>query len=65
MKLKTLVKLLMVKERRPEIILHVDNHEYDLEIYDYIVYKNKEVLDWTYITVDALENDNDKIIIYI
>lgn len=32
---------------------------------DYLLYKDKEVLEWTYITVDALENDNDKIIIYI
>ena len=65
MKLKTLVKLLMVKERRPDLIIHVNNHEYELGIYDYLLYKDKEVLDWTYINVDALENDKDKIIIYI
>lgn len=65
MKLKTLVKALMIKERQPEIIVHVDNHEYDLEIYDYLFYKDTEVLDWTYINGDALENDNDKVVIYI
>ena len=65
MKLKTLVKALMIKERQPEIIVHVDNHEYDLGIYDYLRYKNREVLEWIYINVDPLENDNDKIIIYI
>ena len=72
MKLKTLVKALMIKDRQPEIIVHVDNHEYDLGIYDYINYKDNEVLEWTYINdelewtyinVDDLENDND--IIYI
>ena len=65
MKLKTLVKALMIKERQPEIIVHVDNHEYDLGIYDYLRYKNREVLEWIYINVDALENDNDKVVIYI
>lgn len=65
MKLKTLVKALMIKERQPEIIVHVDNHEYDLGIYDYLLYKDSEVLEWTYINVDALENDNDKVVIYI
>ena len=63
MKLKTLVKALMIKERQPEIIVHVDNHEYDLGIYDYLRYKNREVLEWIYINVDALEND--KVVIYI
>ena len=65
MKLKTLVKLLMVKERRPDLIIHVNNHEYELGIYDYLLYKDKEVLDWTYIPGDALENNNDKVVIYI
>lgn len=74
MKLKTLVKALMIKERQPEIIVHVDNHEYDLGIYDYLLYKDDEVLEWTYIdevlewtyiNVDDLENDNDKVVIYI
>lgn len=65
MKLKTLVKALMIKERQPEIIVHVDNHEYDLGIYDYLLFKDEEVLEWTYINVDALENENDKVIIYI
>lgn len=65
MKLKTLIKLLMLKEKRPDLIVHVDNHEYDLGIYDYINYKDNEVLDWTYIPGDALENNNDKVVIYI
>ena len=65
MKLKTLVKLNMIKEKRPNLILHVDNHEYDLGIYDYLLYKDDEVLEWTYINGDALENNNDKVIIYI
>ena len=65
MKLKTLVKLNMVKEKRPNLILHVYNHEYDLTVYDYIFYKDTEVQDWVYITGDALENEEDKIIIYI
>ena len=65
MKLKTLVKLNMIKEKRPNLILHVDNHEYDLGIYDYLLYKDDEVLEWTYINVDDLENDNDNLIIYI
>lgn len=65
MKLKTLVKALMIKDRLPEIIVHVDNHEYDLGIYDYLLYKNEQVLDWKYIPCDALENDNDKVVIYI
>lgn len=65
MKLKTLVKALMIKERQPEIIVHVDNHEYDLGIYDYINYKDNEVSErtyinaddlWTYINADDLEN---------
>jgi hypothetical protein len=64
----------MIKERQPEIIVHVDNHEYDLGIYNYINYKDNKVLDWTYINVDDLltyinvddlENYNDKVIIYI
>lgn len=63
-KLKTLVKLLMAKERQPDIILHVENHEYDLKVYDYIFYKNTKVLDWTYIT-DALDNAKDQVVIYI
>ena len=65
MKLKTLVKALMIKERQPEIIVHVDNHEYDLGIYDYLLFKDDEVLEWTYINGDALENENDKVVIYI
>lgn len=65
MKLKTLIKMVMSKERRPELVIHTDNHEYDMGIYDYLSCKNKEVLDWIYITVDALENDNDKLIVYI
>ena len=74
MKLKTLVKALMIKDRQPEIIVHVDNHEYDLSIYDYLPYKDDKLLEWTYINaddlltyinVDDLENYNDKVIIYI
>lgn len=65
MKLKTLVKTFMAKENQPDLILHVENHEYDLKVYDYIFYKNTKVLDWTYIKGDALENENDKVIIYI
>ena len=65
MKLKTLVKLNMIKEKRPNLILHVYNNEYDLTIYDYLFYKDTEVQDWVYITGDALENKKDKIIIYI
>lgn len=65
MKLKTLVKALMRKERQPEIIVHVDNYEYALGIYDYLLFKDDEVLDWAYIPGDDLENDNDKVIIYI
>lgn len=65
MKLKTLVKALMIKERQPEIIVHVDNHEYDLGIYDYLLFKDKEVSEWIYIPGDALENENDEVIIYI
>ena len=64
----------MIKERQPEIIVHVDNHEYDLSIYDYLPYKDDKLLEWTYINaddlltyinVDDLENYNDKVIIYI
>lgn len=55
----------MIKERQPEIIVHVDNHEYDLGIYDYLLFKDEEVSEWTYINVDPLENDNDKVVIYI
>ena len=55
----------MIKERQPEIIVHVDNHEYDLTIYDYLFYQDTEVQDWVYITGDALENSNDKVVIYI
>ena len=64
----------MIKERQPEIIVHVDNHEYDLVIYDYLPYKDDKMLEWTYINaddlltyinVDDLENYNDKVIIYI
>ena len=40
MKLKTLVKLNMIKEKRPNLILHVYNNEYDLTIYDYLFYKD-------------------------
>lgn len=65
MKLKTLVKLNMIKEKRPDLVIHTDNHEYDLGIYDYLFYKDKEVLDWDYLTGDALENNNDKVVIYI
>lgn len=65
MKLKTLVKALMIKERQPEIIIHVDNHEYDLGIYDYLLFKDEEVSEWTYINVDPEENENDKVVIYI
>lgn len=65
MKLKTLVKALMIKERQPEIIVHVDNHEYDLGIYDYLLFKDEEVSEWTYINVDPEENENDKVVIYI
>ena len=65
MKLKTLVKLNMIKEKRPNLILHVYDHEYNLEIYDYLFYKDTEVQDWVYITGDALENNNDKVVIYI
>lgn len=54
----------MAKERQPDIILHVENHEYDLKVYDYIFYKNTKVLDWTYIT-DALDNAKDQVVIYI
>ena len=55
----------MIKDRQPEIIVHVDNHEYDLGIYDYLPYKDDKVLEWTYINADDLENYNDKVIIYI
>lgn len=65
MKLKTLVKLNMIKEKRPNLILHVYNNEYDLTIYDFLFYKDTEVQDWVYITGDALKNEKDKIIIYI
>ena len=65
MKLKTIVKPFMTKEKKPDLVIHTDNHEYDLGIYDYLFYENKEVLGWDYITGDALENENDKIIIYI
>ena len=65
MKLKTLIKLLMLKEKRPDLILRLYNQNYDLNIYDYINYKDDKVLDWTYIPGNALENENDKIIIYI
>ena len=65
MKLKTLIKLLMLKEKRPDLILRLYNQNYDLNIYDYINYKGDKVLDWTYIPGNALENENDKIIIYI
>lgn len=65
MKLKTLVKALMIKERQPEIVVHVDNHEYDLGIYDYLLFKDDEVSEWTYINADDLENENDKVVIYI
>lgn len=65
MKLKTLIKLLMLKEKRPDLILRLYNQNYDLNIYDYINYKDDKVLDWTYIPGNALENENDKVIIYI
>lgn len=65
MKLKTLIKLLMLKEKRPALILHIYNQNCDLNIYDYITYKDNEVLDWTYIPGDDSENENDKIIIYV
>ena len=65
MKLKTLIKLLMLKEKRPDLILRLYNQNYDLNIYDYINYKDDKVLDWTYIPGDASENENDKIIIYV
>lgn len=65
MKLKTLIKLLMLKEKRPDLILRLYNQNYDLNIYDYINYKDDKVLDWTYISGNALENENDKIIIYV
>lgn len=66
MKLKALVKLLMIKEKQPDLNLHVGNCEYfDLKIYDYLRYKDRTVLDWVYITGDALENKNDTIIVYI
>lgn len=65
MKLKTLIKLLMLKEKRPDLVLHLYNQDCDLNIYDYITYKDNEVLDWTYIPGDAPENENDEIIIYV
>lgn len=65
MKLKTLVKLVMIKGNHPDLILHHYNEDGDLDIYDYINFKDTEILDWTYINGDALENENDKIIIYI
>lgn len=65
MKLKTLIKLLMLKEQRPDLIVNVDNHEYDLTTYVYLFYKDIEVQNWVYITGDALENNNDKVVIYI
>ena len=65
MKLKTLIKLLMLKEKRPDLILNIYNQDCDLNVYDYINYKDNEVLDWAYITGDALENSNDKVVIYI
>lgn len=34
MKLKTLVKLNMIKEKRPNLILHVYNHEYEKKKYE-------------------------------
>ena len=55
----------MIKQKRPNLILHVDNHEYDLGIYDYLLFKDDEVLEWTYINGDALENENDKVVFYI
>ena len=54
MKPKTLVKALIIKDRQPEIIVHVDNQNCDLNIYDYINYKDNEVLEWTYINADYL-----------
>lgn len=65
MKLKTLIKLLMLKEKRPDLILNIYNQDCDLTIYDYITYKDIEVQNWVYITGDALENNNDKVVIYI
>ena len=65
MKLKTLVKLIMIKESRPDLIIHHYNQDCDLDIYDYINFKDTEVLDWEYIKGDALKNENDKVIIYI
>ena len=55
----------MLKEQRPDLILNIYNQDCDLNIYDYINYKDNEVLDWAYITGDALENNNDKVVIYI
>ena len=55
----------MLKEKRPDLILRLYNQNYDLNIYDYINYKDDKVLDWTYIPGNALENENDKVIIYI
>ena len=55
----------MLKEKRPDLILHHYNQDCDFDIYDYISFKDTEVLDWTYINGDASENENDKIIIYI
>jgi len=68
MKLKTIetiVKPFIAQGKKPDLVIHTDNHEYDLGIYDYLFYKNKEVIAWTYIPGDASENENDKIIIYI
>lgn len=65
MKLKTFIKLIMIREKKLDLIIHANNHEYDLKLDDYLRYKNRKVLDWIYINVDPLENDNDKIIIYI
>ena len=65
MKLKTLIKLVMIKGNRPDLIIHHYNQDCDFDIYDYISFKDTEVLDWTYIPGDASENENDKIIIYV
>lgn len=65
MKLKTLVKLVMIKGNHPDLIIHHYNQDCALDIYDYINFKDTEILDWTYINGDALKNENDKIIIYI
>lgn len=55
----------MLKEKRPDLILNIYNQDCDLTIYDYITYKDIEVQNWVYITGDALENNNDKVVIYI